>query len=211
MAKNSNFDKLLNDYESVVRSRKRGTVLFIFLAIVSLIPLIILACLNNIFFLFFVFTFIVFLGLGIIRIYQYYIMDKKYPVFNELKTDMINKNIRLELQKRNVDIKKIDYEVSPYIYLNIKYNDNDLCFKNIKIYKNKTYFYYELTPKMLETDVQTFKKYLHKKYGYVVLKIKNKITKDEIYDKLVEFINNESEDYIKLKELTKIAYKEGKH
>ena len=73
---------------------------------------------------------------------------------------MKNRNIRKELQKRNLNLNTLEYEISPYIYLSIKIIDNDLCYKEFKIYKNKTYITYQVSKKMLETDTVTFRKYL---------------------------------------------------
>lgn len=210
MLSNKEFEKNLELYESVTRSRKRGMSLFIFIALVCIIVTIIMLILKNIYGLMFLFFGLVFIGFAIFRYINYFYFDKKYPLYKEIFEDMKNRNIRKELQKRNLNLNTLEYEISPYIYLSIKIIDNDLCYKEFKICKNKTYITYQVSKKMLETDTVTFRKYLKNKYGKQKFLFKNNVSHDEFYDLILKN-NIEDEDYNNLIINCEKAYKEGKH
>ena len=198
MLSNKEFEKNLELYESITRSRKRGMFLFFFIALVCVIVATVMLILRNIYGLMALFFGLVFLGFGLFRYINYFHFDKKYTLYKEIFEDMKTKNIRKEFQKRDLNLNILEYEISPYIYLSIKMIDNDLCYKEFKIYKNKTYISFGVSKKMLETDTVTFRKYLKNKYGKQKYLFKNNITREEFYNLIVEN-NKENEEYNNLR------------
>ena len=100
MLSNKEFEKNLELYESITRSRKRGMFLFFFIALVCVIVATVMLILRNIYGLMALFFGLVFLGFGLFRYINYFHFDKKYTLYKEIFEDMKTKNIRKEFQKR---------------------------------------------------------------------------------------------------------------
>lgn len=179
-----NYDKMLSDYGATFRTRKRGIIIYLLLAITCVIFSIILFVNNNIpFGIGLIFLALTFIVIFVLRFRMYYILETNNELlFNQVFEDYKNKKLLNDLAIAGFKKDNTDAVIYPDGYLKVCYMYSEYCFIEYKIGFNYYAYGYQVTDKVLSCDKDIFDKIIKKRDYNKFTNVKTKhMNKNALY------------------------------